>query len=85
MQHIQPEKLLPFDRPATYQIIVQGRIDPGWSDCLEGMSMRQISTKAGSPVNSLEGEITDQVALAGVMNVLYEQHLTVLSVTRLDT
>ena len=32
----------------------------------------------------LEGELSDQAALAGVLNTLYELHLTVLSVKRVD-
>jgi hypothetical protein len=36
----------PFDRPATYQISVQGRIDPTWSDRLEGMTICQATVEA---------------------------------------
>jgi hypothetical protein len=32
----------------------------------------------------LEGELSDQAALAGVLNTLYELHLTLLSVNRLE-
>ena len=73
-----------FDHPATYQIIVEGRIDPTWSDRLEGMALFLNPVEAGSPLTTLEGELGDQAALAGVLNTLYELHLTVLSVKRLD-
>lgn len=73
-----------FDTRATYQIIVKGRIDPAWSDRLEDLSLRQNSTKFGLQITCLEGEIVDQASLIGVMNTLYELHLTVLSVLRLD-
>jgi hypothetical protein len=33
----------------------------------------------------LEGNLRDQAALAGVLNTLYELHLTILSVKRLET
>jgi len=36
------------------------------------------------PVTTLSGELGDQAALAGVLNMLYELHLTVLSVKRLE-
>jgi len=77
-------KPIPFDCPATYQITVQGRIDPGWSDRLEGMTICQTMEEAALPVTTLEGELNDQAALAGVLNTLYELHLTVLSVKRLN-
>ena len=77
-------KPIPFDCPATYQITLQGRIDPGWSDRLEGMTICQTMEEAALPVTTLEGELNDQAALAGVLNTLYELHLTVLSVKRLN-
>ena len=75
---------IPFDLPATYQISVQGRIDPTWSDRLEGMAICLATLEAGPPVTTLEGELSDQAALAGVLNSLYELHLTVLLVKRLN-
>jgi hypothetical protein len=71
---------LPFDRPAAYQISILGQIDPSWSDRLEGMTIYPSSGGADSPVTTLEGELSDQAALAGVLNSLYELHLSVLSV-----
>jgi len=35
-------------------------------------------------VTTLEGELSDQAALAGVLNTLYELHLPVISVKRLN-
>ncbi len=37
------------------------------------------------PVTTLEGELSDQTALAGVLNTLYEQHLSILLVERLNS
>ncbi len=76
--------LIPFDSPAAYQIIVQGRIDPTWSDRLEGMTICQATLEADLSVTVLEGELSDQAALAGVLNTLYELHLPVLSVKLLN-
>jgi hypothetical protein len=75
---------IPFDRPATYQISVQGRIDPTWSDRLEGMTISLATVEAGPPITTLEGDLSDQAALAGVLNTLYELHLPVISVKRLN-
>ena len=74
----------PFDSPAEYQISVQGRIDPTWSDRLEGMTIRQTAVDADPPVTTLQGELKDQAALAGVLNTLYELHLPVLLVKCLN-
>jgi hypothetical protein len=74
----------PFDCPAFYQIIVQGRIDPNWQDRLEGLAIQSINRDASPPITTLQGELTDQAALAGVLNTLYELHLPVLSVNRLE-
>jgi hypothetical protein len=76
-------KLIAFDSPATYQISVQGRIDPTWSERLEGMAICLVSTEIASPITTLIGEVSDQAALAGVLDTLYELHLPVLSVKRL--
>ena len=75
---------IPFDLPAIYQISVQGRIDPTMSDLLGGMTISPDTVEVGPLVTTLEGELRDQAALAGVFNTLYELHLTVLSVKRLE-
>jgi len=80
MMSLPSKHPIPFDRPATYQIRVQGRIDPTMSDLLGGMMISQATVEEGPPVTSLEGEVRDQAALAGVLNSLYELHLTVISV-----
>jgi hypothetical protein len=76
---------IPFDRPATYRIRVQGRIAPAMSDILGGMMISQATVEASPPVTTLEGELRDQTALAGVLNSLYELHLPVLSVMCLES
>jgi len=79
-----PRKPNPFDIPATYQIVVQGKIDQTWSDRLESMLI-YLNQVDGEPCETkLEGELSDQAALLGVLNTLYELHLTLLSVRRLQ-
>ena len=80
MVSIPLRNAIPFDGPATYQISVQGRIDPDWSDRLAGMTIRLITEEASHPVTTLDGELSDQAALLGVLNSFYELHLPVLSV-----
>ena len=83
MEKPPTRKPIPFDCPATYKLIVQGWIDHAWSDRLEGMAICQATIESGSPVTILEGELSDQAALAGVLNTLYELHLPLLSLKRL--
>ncbi len=68
---------------SNYQIKVRGRIDPSWSDRLNGM---RIEPEASSeePVTVLTGELADQSALTGVLNSLVDLHTAVISVECLD-
>jgi hypothetical protein len=75
-----PRNPIPFDRPATYQIKVQGRVDPNWSDLMAGMAISLANCEGKPLVTTLQGELSDQTALHGVLNSLYELHLPVLSV-----
>ncbi len=77
------QKHVHFDHPCTYRIQVQGKIDPSWSDRLEGMTISYTPDWLNSPVTTLEGEIADQAALLGILNTLYELRLSILSVISL--
>ena len=79
-----PRNPIPFDRPANYQINVLGRIDPTMSDLLGGMTICP-GMDSDLPSTTLEGELRDQAALVGVLNTIYELHLPVLMVKRLET
>jgi hypothetical protein len=74
-----------FDGPAAYQITVQGTIAPGWSRRLEEMAINHVALDDGTPLTILTGEVTDQAALTGVLNTIYELRLTLLSVNKLPT
>jgi hypothetical protein len=84
MKTIPARNLIPFDQPATYQICVQGWIDPALSNCLEGMMICQDTVDGNSKITNLEGELSDQAALAGVFNTLNQMRLTVIGVKRLE-
>lgn len=72
---------LRLELPATYQISVQGILDPRWSGRLNGMT---ISMKPDQPENQpitvLNGRLRDQAALFGVLTTLYNLRLPLLSV-----
>jgi hypothetical protein len=84
MMSLPPRNPTLFDNPANYQISVHGRIDPSWSERFEGMTICLTPGEKDKVITTLVGELSDQAALAGVLNTLYELHLAVLSVERLD-
>ena len=53
-------------------------------DLLGGMTISPDSVEADHTVTTLCGELGDQASLAGVLNTLYELHLPVLLVKRLE-
>ena len=70
-----------FDRPGNYRIRVLGFLDESWSERLGGLRISACSLKdQEGPVTELVGQVRDQAKLAGVLNSLYELHLTLLSV-----
>ena len=75
---------LEFDLPATYRIRVKGYLDDSWSDRLGGMEISAIDQAEGAPESILVGWLPDQAALCGVLNALYNLHLSLLSVEVLN-
>jgi hypothetical protein len=65
--------------PGTYTIRAQGRLDMSWSDQLGGMRIA-VTGSGRHTVTTLVGRLTDQAALLGVLNALYELGLPLLSV-----
>ncbi len=65
--------------PAIYQISVNGRLEPDWSDYF-GLT---ITTKEcrSQTTTTLSGELVDQAALMGVLNNLYGLGFSILAVT----
>ena len=85
MAHPAGRKRFAFDRPGNYRIRVLGSLDESWSDRLGGLRITACSPKdQEGPVTELVGQVRDQAKLAGVLNSLYELHLTLLSVEYLN-
>jgi hypothetical protein len=64
----------------TYRIKVKGRLDENWSDRLSGMKISSDTGADQTKVTTLIGRLRDQAELAGVLNSLYELHLSILTV-----
>jgi hypothetical protein len=81
----QGRKRYAFDRPGNYRIRVLGFLDETWSERLGGLRISACSPKdQEGPVTELVGQVRDQAKLAGVLDSLYELHLTLLSVEYLN-
>ncbi len=73
-----------FDRPAVYQILLQGRLPHTWWNTVTGMVADVTVMPGDEPMTVLRGELADQAALCGLLNQLYDLQLTILSVVRLE-
>ena len=79
------KKTYAFDRPGNYRIRVLGFLDECFSERLGGFRISQGSLKDHEgPVAELVGQMRDQAELAGLLNSLYELHLTLRSVEYID-
>jgi len=73
-----------FQGPAIYRIKIFGRLDVSWYHHVEGMNITE-NRKADEGIETiLVGRLSDQAALSGVLNTLYELHLPVISVDCLE-
>ena len=74
-----------FSTPATYIIQVEGLLDEVWAERLAGMKLRTIKRENLPPVTTLQGRLTDQAELLGVLNSLYNLGITLTNVKRINT
>jgi hypothetical protein len=79
------KKSFTFDRPGKYRIRVQGFLHESWSERLAGLRITTSSLMDQGPVTVLVGQVRDQAELTGVLNALYQRHLTLLSVEHLNS
>jgi hypothetical protein len=66
-----------------YQIIVNGWLDPDWSNWLDGFELRSIVRPDGTEVTTITGELADQAALRGVLNKILDLNLELLSLEQM--
>ena len=72
-----------FSKPAIYQIRVLGKVPSSWSERLSGMDLSYRNKKSGVET-TLIGKMSDQAQLSGLLISLYELHMSVLSVEKLN-
>jgi len=73
-------KTAQFSAPGNYRIEVQGQLRADWSDRFGAMRISSPPPEADSTFTVLQGNVSDQAELAGILNTLHELHLPLLSV-----
>ena len=73
-----------FKKSAIYKIVVKGEINEEMSERLWGLQARKYKSENHKPITTIVGHINDQAALAGILNMLYDMHMTVISVNMLS-
>jgi hypothetical protein len=72
-----------FQKPAIYKIKVEGVLQENWIEKFQGLKIRNERSLSGKPISVLTGKINDQSALSGLLNMLYDYNMTILSVNML--
>jgi hypothetical protein len=73
-----------FDRPGHYRIRVQGSLDKFWLEHLEGLEISTYPWGNYGQVTQINGWLADQTALAGLLDLLNELCLVILTLERLE-
>lgn len=68
-----------------YHIIVEGKIDPGWSDWFGGMQVISRKEADGMLISQLSGVVADQAALRGILIRLWDLNLSLRCVQQVDS
>jgi hypothetical protein len=84
MSDVYDGKSLKIWAPAKYQIKVDGEVGEGWVDYFGDMDITTRTRTDNSIVTILVGRVRDQAQLSGLLNSLYENHLSILSVELLE-
>lgn len=69
-----------FDRPGLYQIRVVGELDERWLAHLEGLEISTAPWGKYHHVTQISGWLPDQTALSGLLDLLTDLSMVILSV-----
>ena len=72
-----------YEEQATYQITVQGKVDPSFINRLNDFVVTHTETK-NKTLSTLTGKIIDQEALSGLLNILFDHRYDVISFLKID-
>lgn len=74
---------LDFKGAAVYKIVVQGEVSGELMKRRWRLQVSQLKSRNRKPITSIVGQINDQTSLAGILNMLFNMHMTVISVNML--
>ena len=69
------------DQAGLYEIRIQGHLDDKWADWFEGLTI----TREHTGETLLRGPLVDQAALHGVLRIVRDLGLSLLSVMHVDS
>lgn len=81
--HDKEKPKFSFSQPATYEIRVLGKVPESYAESLSDMTISYKKSK-GEVVTILIGLMRDQASLSGVLNSLYDLHMSVISVKKME-
>ena len=83
-EHLMPPSVLPRSegKETIYHIVIEGHLDSALVPFLNGLDI-SCTSEEETNISILNGELPDQSALAGVLDVLINHRYTLLSVKRI--
>ena len=72
-----------FTGPAVYSITVEGNIPESLLVCLASMELEN-NASSGNTMSTITGCMQDQSQLSGVLNTLYNNRYTIVSITKIQ-
>lgn len=74
---------LGLDQPIAYEIVVEGRLDEGWSEWFDGLEL-SVESGGDAPARTrLAGMVADQADLHGILEKIRNLGLSLISVARI--
>ena len=73
-----------FKEPAIYKIVVLGGMDSQYVNQLWGLQATVLKKKGEKSITTLIGQINDQSALSGILTMINDRQLIVVSVNMLS-
>jgi len=80
---VETELIKKFKGSATYQITVKGKVDPAFLNRLNNLSISHTETN-DQILSTLTGEIADEEALNGLINILFDHQFPVISLMKIS-
>lgn len=71
--------------PYMYQIMIQGCLDPSWTDWFSGMDLDSFPDNSGTTITTLTGVIPDQPYLRGILGKIWDLNLSIISIQRIKS